>query len=222
MAKKRKRRSRAGLIISLILSLVLIAVISLGLYWYMFANVKALPGQWSRNIDITNNTVVNITDYMREAAMGDEIDVASLVGQMNVKIILTVDKDGKWLQQVDFESYNNCERQAKNALKQAVEQLIKNRMEKSYIENDRSIEEMVKDTVGMSLDSYLDKYGPQIIVSYDSLQNEYNIDTNYEADRNTITFISVEGDKSYEYAVANGMLAVDYGTESVIYHKEVE
>ena len=97
MAKKRKRRSRAGLIISLILSLVLIVVISLGLYWYMFANVKALPGQWSRNIDITNNTVVNITDYMREAAMGDEIDVASLVGQMNVKIILTVDKDGKWL-----------------------------------------------------------------------------------------------------------------------------
>lgn len=216
--RKRRKRNRAGIWISLVLILVMTIVIAAGAYWYMYANVKALNGKWNRAVDITNETVVNITKYLNEAALGNEIVVTEYVGRLTIEIDLEIDRDGNWIQSVNYDSYEHSKQQAKKALKQAVEDLIMARIDRSYIETSASADELVEKTIGMKLDSYLDKYAPEIITPYETLQEKYSVSMKYEADRNKITFLDVAGDESYNYAVANGMLAIDYGTESVIYH----
>lgn len=224
MAKKRKkRRRRSGMPIIIVLTILLLAVLIAGAVYYLFGNSLMLPGTWEREIDLTAQVTENIENYLKETAYGEEIDVRPYVEQITVTSRLTVTKDGEWAEVVDSDDYAEMTNKSLTALNRAVTELLGKRIADSYIETDLSVDELVKDAVGMNLTSYLSQYGPTLMPTYAELSEKYGCSATYESDREIITISPSMGDsKDYTYMTAKGTLVLDGKNSTVVYHKAEE
>lgn len=218
MARKKKKRI-IGLPIIISLVFVLIAMIGIIAYWYINGNKIRLPGEWYRQIDLTSQVKEGIEDYLNSATFGEEIEVDKYIDVVLVESHLSITDDGKLVEVIDDQSYADAKAKANDALKQAVSDLIQFRVEKNYIETDKTPEELVDETFGMDLSKYLSQYGPQLMPKYDELNAVYGVDATYEAERETIEIFSDET-VSCEYAVAGQMLVIDYPDKAAIYHSK--
>lgn len=216
MAKRRKRRSRIGIPVVIILMLIMVTMISVVAYWYINGDKLRLPGSWYREIDLTDTVKANMEEYLRSATLGNEVDANLFMDRIVITSELVITKDGQMNESIDAESYNKAKADAQEALKKAVSSLLATRIQQNYIETDMSIDELVEETLGMKLSEYLEQFGPQLIPAYNDLDSQYGMSADYEADREHMT---ISGENC-EYAVAAGMLVIDYQNGAIVYHNK--
>lgn len=216
--KKKKRRSMAPLII--IMSLILITVIGGGAFFYLNAYKLMLPGEWTREIDITDYAKEAAASYLSEAAFGDEISIEEYISDLKVTSMLQVTKEGEIVESLDRESYDQALKACQAGLEKAVSDLIERRIKESYIETDMSVDALINETFGMSLEGYLNEYGPKLIPDFEELEERYGSSAYYEASRDSIIIRNSETtDAEYNYAVSHGMLVIDYSDGAVVYYE---
>lgn len=211
---KRRRRSRVGIPVVIMLILVMLTMISVVAYWYINGDRLRLPGTWYRDIDITEDVKASMEEYLKGATLGNEVDTRLFIDKIVISSELVITKDGKMNESIDVNSYNEAKAKAQEAMKNAVSSLIATRIHQKFIDTDKSIDELVEETLGMNLSAYLEQFGPKLLPDYEELDKEYGMSADYEAGRETI---SISGQES-EYAVAAGMLVIDYQNGAVVYH----
>lgn len=222
MARKRRRGSAVPIIV--FLSLMLVAMVGAFLYLLLFSNTMMIRGEWSRQIDMTSYVRGSIQDYLDTANMGDEIDLDNYMSDMIVECRMVLDSDGNYTEQVVVDSYNTCKAQAMQVLKQAVGELLQKRMSAVKISTDKDVNTLVKEVSGMDIDSYLTKYGPQMLPELEEIQGENDRSGTYKADRSLIYISGGDGNTIGNqagnlYLVSNGTLVINYGDNTYIYTK---
>lgn len=219
--KRKKRHSKAPVII---LSILLLLVVSAGAAYYFFGNLLMLPGQWHRNIDITDSITLTIENYLREAAGGSEIRVSDYLEEQNLDYSITLNKDGTFWADISDSSYEECQKAAKDALRECVLALMKNRMELSSIDIETSTEDIVAEALGMSIDEYLNTYAPELLPPLSDYKNEYFQIGTFTCERNLIKFVSedgkpVWGKKGTEFLVSYETLVLSIDDATYIFRK---
>lgn len=218
--RKKKRKRISGLPIIIILILTLALLILGASYFYMNGNRLSLPGEWTREIDISDYAIKEAETYLQTAAYGDEVDVSKYIADVKVVSELTVTKDGIITERISKDSYDRAAALCMAGLEEAVRELIGKRIENTYIATDMSVDELVKETFNISLSDYLAEYGPTLIPDFTELENEYGRDVTYEATRDSMTITYSDGNVAdCSYAVAHGMLVIDYKDGAAIYYE---
>ncbi|MCR5799912.1 MAG: hypothetical protein K6G69_07545 [Lachnospiraceae bacterium] len=213
-----RHRSHTGLIIVLII--LLLFVLTAGALYVVFGAGIMLRGSWEREIDLTEDVRDGISEYMSTAIGGDDIDIALGEGDIRIKSVLTIGRDGTWVETVDRQSYEEAVVKSKACLEESVKALLEKRLADAYIESNRSVDELVNAALGMELDKYLDKCAPTVLPSYESLQEMYGSNTGYEA-KNDKVMLTDTG-KEITFKASSDMLVLIYTKEAVVYTRVKE
>lgn len=224
MARKRRKRNSAVPII-VFLTLMLVAMVGAFLYLFLFSNTLMIRGEWTRQIDMTAHVRHEIENYLDTANMGDEIDLDQYMTEMIVDCRMVLDADGVYAQRIDTDSYYACCEAASQVLKLAIGDLINKRMAAVKISSDKDVAAMVQDAAGMDIDSYLKKFGPQLMPDLADMQGENDESGSYTADRSMIYINNADGnpvglESGNLYLVSNSTLVINYGDNTYIYTKE--
>lgn len=207
---RRKRRVNIPAIILLLLTLLIICGC---VFIFYYGNQTMLRGEWQREIDITDYAVDSIASYL-----GQDMD-PNPDSRLTINLTLSVNKDGEWKQTVDEASYDEALQQAKSVLTGAVSDSLKKKIEDSYINTDMTVDELVVDATGMSLQKYLDEYGPQLLPNYSELMETYGMSASYVATRDSISLDMAGEMTEFGYVVTKDIFVIDNPEETVIYHK---
>lgn len=221
--KKKKKKRRSGMPIIIVLTILLIGILTAWGINYLFGNSMKLKGEWERKIDLTSQVRESMTIYLNDSSYAGAIDVSKYVNDIVITSRLSVTGDGEWIEKIDSDEYAYQTSQAKATLENAISDLLKARISESYIETDMSIDNLVNEAVGMNLISYLSKYGPVLVPSYEELSEKYGCNATFEADRESISLMSaLWGSRECSYLVTNETLVVDSKEETIVYHKAGE
>lgn len=220
--KKRRRRNQA--IIILVLSLLLISGLIYELYNSLFSNKLMLKGEWYRNMDMNAYVEDAIEDYLKTAALGEEIEIEQYLDGLQIRTNLIISKDGIMEETIDEESYEICKANAYNALAAAVDELVKKRMDMVNVTTSKDLSTLSMQATGMNTTEYLKEYGPKLLPGLDELKESMEYTRSYESDSHIIKIdVTDDGEttqKECEYLISHGTLVIDYGDESFVYHKK--
>lgn len=207
---RRKRRINIPVIILLLLTLLIIGGC---VFIFYYGNQTMLKGEWQREIDITDYAADSIASYL-----GQDMD-SNPDSRLTITLTLSVNKEGEWKQIVDEASYDEAFQQARSVLVKAVSDSLKKKIDESYINTDMTVDELVADATGMSLQKYLDEYGPQLLPDYSELAEIYGMSASYTATRDSISIDRAGEMKEFRYVVTKDIFVIDNPEETVIYHK---
>lgn len=218
----RRRRRLSGVPIIIVLAVLLLLVVSFGVIFVKYNNSRLLPGTWSRTIDVSSDMEEYIRTYLKDATLGSEIDVSKYVPEAFVKISVIFDKNGTFETHVDAESYEEALKSGREALKEALKDLITKRLEVSYIETQKDVDTLVNEALGMNLDSYLDEYGPQILPPLSDFDLKYSFKGYYKSDKDFIYFtdylnLPLRGETSNKYLISDDTLVINFSDGACVY-----
>ena len=218
MRARKKRRSALPIIILLIF--LIIGMATAGVLLFLYGKTQMINGEWERKIDVTDTVRENIREYISEASLDEEINIDDYLNSIEIESRLTITKEGSMKEGISYESYYDANEQAYDALEKIVIKLLESRIKSNYIETDKSMDELVNETVGTDLRQYLTAHGPKLMPTIEELEAIYGTDATYTADREKM-IISIAGseDENCDYAITNGMLVIDKKEGGVIYHK---
>lgn len=167
MAARRRRRGFGGVIAVFVIMLLLMSVM---IFFFLTKEERlAKKSKWMRKVDLTESVTEGIEDYIRLARLGDEIDVKSIVPSIEYNVILTFENKGEFEESLDQASYEECESLAYKAFEEAVTELVKKRLEAGgHTENPS---ELIAETLGCDLTTYLKENAPAILPSLDELNS---------------------------------------------------
>lgn len=183
--------------------IVAILLITLGVstafltYLHFFAeDDRDLSGEWSANLDMTEQAAVAALDWLRDIEavsispeeMGEYMQ--GLTIQVNIAFEETDRSAGTFDCNVVPESYAACRQAAYAAFALAFQDMLAERLRMAGYEGstDReAVEALVTETFGMSTVSYLMSYGPELLPSFEELQAQYGGSGTYEAAEETLT-----------------------------------
>jgi len=219
-----KKSSIIPVIILLVLFLMFITGITAFYILYGSQNAKA-KGDWITQVSIKDEIVKNANEYLKEAVLGDEIDMSDYFDDANVSVLLSVNKDGTYTKRIDDESVLFIESTVEEAMVSATADLILLRLKSvdPYYEKDEEPSKLVEQSIGMSLEDYLKAYGPSLVPQIDVLKERFEDEGTCTIENETITFVSSKTGKtcSYNYAV-NGSILVLYSSfenDSAVYNR---
>ena len=196
---RRRRRGFGSVIAVFVIMLLLMSVM---IFFFLTKEERlAKQSKWVRQVDLTESVTEGIEDYIRLARLGDEIDVKNLVPSVKYNVILTFKSKGEFDETLDKASFEECESLAYKAFEEAVTMLVKNRLEASGRTGDPS--ELISETLGCDLISYLKENAPAILPSYDELNK------------------ATEKSAKAETYLCNGntLVIVESGADPVLYEK---
>lgn len=197
-AAKRRRRGFGGIITVFVIMLL---IMTIGGYYILTKQDRlAKSSKWVRQVDLTTEAQDNIKDWISLAIMGDEIDVKSLVPELKVNIVLTIDSKGNWSEAVDKASYEDCEAKASAALKEGFLTLLGKRLSAADM-GTADEEALFKSALGMDVDTYFALHGPRLLPSLDEMLAQCN-----------------EG-YSANYLCNSESLVISDGAEAVLYNR---
>ena len=210
MSRKGKRkRGIGGFIIALcmFLGLSLGVAGAVGAFYRWSDPVKSLYGKWSATVDITDEPAVQVSNWLKSAAMGSQINVSEYLKDIKVSAILNLREDGTWEILADEGSYKEAKEKAYEGMAQALKALIALRFNSASKQTDpEAIEQLVHNTIGMSLVDYVSQYGPPIMPSFDELRLRFDKSGHYTADREVMV---IDDDITAPYMVNSEFLAID-------------
>lgn len=167
MAARKRRRGFGGVIAVFVIMLLLMSVM---IFFFLTKEERlAKQSKWVRQVDLTESVTEGIEDYIRLARLGDEIDVKNIVPSIKYNVILTFKSKGEFDETLDQASYEECEALAYKAFEEAVTELVKNRLEASGRSGNPS--ELITETLGCDLITYLKENAPAILPSFDELNS---------------------------------------------------
>lgn len=166
-------------------------------YLHFFSSdEEELSGEWTANLDMTEQAAVTALCWLQEIE-GVSVSLAELESymqgltvQVDLKFEQTGRSTGTFQCNVVPESYDACRQEAYEAFAAAFRELLAERLRMAgYTDSieEEAIEELVTETFGMSTDSYLMSYGPDLLPSLEDLQAEYDGSGTYEAAEDILT-----------------------------------
>lgn len=224
MSRRRGRR-RSGLPIIIILAVLLLLVITFGVVFLKFNNSRMLVGTWSRTYDVSPEISDYIDAYLKDAALGPEVNSVDYLPMAPIKVVLSINADGTFETHVDEDSYNECLKIGREALKESIKELMTKRLEISYVETDKDVDTLINEAVGMDLDSYLDSYGPEVLSPIENFRAQHNYKGYYKSDRDylyvtDVLNLPINGELSNEYLISNGTLVINFAKGAYVYTRE--
>ena len=174
----RTRKKRRSPILFIIIILILLTLIALLVYEHFFPRKYLPAGTWVYDDDLTAYTSEVIDDWISTADYDIEVPVKDSYEKVRVSIILQIDADGTYKQNVDKDSYDIAKKAAYHNLKTALEALINARftalgMADETGVSDEEIDELMQEAVGMSTAEYLRDAVSDILPDYETYAQNF-------------------------------------------------
>ncbi len=194
----RTRKKRRSPVIYIIIILILLTLIALLVYEHLFPRRYLPAGTWVYDDDLTAYTSEVIDDWISTADYDIEAPVKDSYEKVRVSIILQIDADGTYKQNVDKDSYDIAKKAAYHNLKTALEALINVRftalgMADETGVSDEEIDELMLEAVGMSTAEYLRKAVSDILPDYETYTQAYECNGTCMLDGEKIIFTDAGG-----------------------------
>ncbi|MBQ9334580.1 MAG: hypothetical protein IJS12_09630 [Lachnospiraceae bacterium] len=169
--KRKNRRSPIGYIVVIVIMATLLSL----LVYEHYHPIRKLPaGTWIREHDLSAVTDQAIHEWLHSAETGlTELPEADH-DTVTVNVILRIDADGGYSQQLDTASYEAAAECAYRNLEKSLRSVISARFTALGMTDesglpDADIDMLMRDAVGMSMDEYLHKAVPDIMPSQEEL-----------------------------------------------------
>lgn len=160
-------------------------------YLHFFASEEEeLSGEWSAELDMTEQVAVTALGWLQDiegvsVSLEDmDLYIPELTIQVSLILEQTERSGGTFHCNISQESYDACRQAAYEAFAMAFQDLLAKRLRMAGYTgsmDEEAIEGLVTETFGMSTDSYLMSYGPDLLPSLEDLQAEYGGSGTYEA-----------------------------------------
>ena len=215
----RKKRRRIKRIVLNLLFLLIIAgggVIAL----LFFKKTRPLPesfipGEYSTAADISAEAASKGQDWLNAAYMGEEADMASVLGELELSLKLNMGSDGSYSITLDEESIKKAEERAQAALADAFCDLAVLRL-KAAGEGDydrESARTRTEDKLGMSLTEYMKDYGPDMVRDAAELKAEYERSGSWEVKEGVLY---MDGQPLSSFAASEAIFVYDPGNGAAV------
>lgn len=190
------RKTIKNAVIILLLLTLGISTALLAYLHFFSSDEEELSGEWTANLDMTEQAAVTALGWLQEIE-GVSVSLADLESYMQgltVRVDLNFEQTGRstgtFQCNVVPESYDACKQAAYEAFAAAFQELLAERLRMAGYTGsieEEAIEELITETFGMSTDSYLMSFGPELLPSLEDLQAEYDGSGAYEAAENILT-----------------------------------
>lgn len=168
----------------MVIFLLLIILTGCGLlaYKYFFFKDRSYLGTWSREIDLRGYVMEEMNEWFNDPTTSANVvyDNTKVV----VKVDLTFTKDGKFVEKIDEASFSEAKTAAKELALSGLISFLEIRMENAGIEKgsvEKTVDELIEEALEMSASDYLEKKGPELLPTVDSLKEMYDLSGTYEA-----------------------------------------
>ena len=213
--KKSGKRSKKTKYIFIFLFIIIIIVL---VFLYLGREIN-IEGTYIREISIKDEVVKNIENYLSETSYADDINVSDYVDELIITGILTIDSEGNISEEIDKNSVNICKENAQMALGEIIKKVIENRLDMLKINNDESTDDLINETLSMSLEDYLDIYGPTIFPDEEQLNETYGRKAQYFINKNSLTLKEDDKVSEYEFFKSGNKLVIVCDDEAIVYHE---
>ena len=192
--QRRKRRRIRRICVTVFLVILAVVILMTGL---RLRTLSAFSGEYTRYIDITDRVVSNIAVWLSdvEGAQVDSEWVRSRTEDMIVSTELSFNpkglKRGSYTEELNNPSYGECEDRAYLLTADCLRELIIKRLSLiGYADSltDEEADALVKEALGMSLDSYIKNAGIHFMPDYNELTGEVTRTGDYRIRGNSITW----------------------------------
>lgn len=160
------------------------------IYLHFFAlDDSDFSGEWTTDLDMTQQAVVTALDWLQdiEGVSFSLGEMESYMQDLTVQVDLTMEQTsrlgGTFRCNIQPESYDACYQAAYEAFARGFLELLGERLRMADYPGDtgqEAVEDLVKETFGMSTVSYLMSYGPVLLPSLEDLQAQYDGNGTYE------------------------------------------
>lgn len=215
---KKKAKKTNGTKYIIVFVFVLAVILILG-FWYL-NNSTNISGTYLREISLNDVVEDNIEKYLLETSYADDINPGDYLDGLTITSVLTIDNEGNFSEEIDKDTVTICKDNAKKSLEEIVKTVIENRLDMLKIENNESTEDLINETLSMSLDDYLDEYGPDLIPDDDKLNQNYGRKAKYSINKNILELKETDKVSDYEFFKSGNKLVIVYGDEAIVYHEK--
>ncbi len=216
--RRKKKTSKAG---SIILSLLILLCVAGFAFYYFLGNSFLIKGNWTGSIDYSESVSESIKNYLRDVDGSENINVDDAVGNINITTSFRIESSDKFEKTIDEESYKAALGSAENSLKAVMQELLTSKLQAMEVQTDATIDELIQEMLGMSLEEYLNQYGPQLLPSFKDIAAEENRSGTYEYSRNSLKLSCLDGTiYDVRYLVSDEMLVLSIDGKEYIYKKE--
>lgn len=199
--------------------LVLFIIMALGfgglfVYSKFIKKDTGYVGTWEREVNITDYVTDVMDVWMDRALVGAVADYGD--EQVIVKVVLTLTDSGTWVESVDESYYNNVTKnQAVSLASEGLRDFLEKRIQSTGIstaEVGKTIDELVDEALGMTVEQYIEQYGPRILPDLNELKAMYNCDGSYNVKKDVLARSKSKGETIYESFVQKDDFLIITGT----------
>lgn len=217
----RKEKSAAGrghrlIVLLLLFVILLLAAIACGLSLRLYRRSDpTLAGRWRMEVDVTDSARMRANAWLQAAKSGDQIDAGTYLPQLTVRVELRLNEDGRWSRSVDEASLRDAGKQAERALGSALRELLRLRIKEAGrpVGSDAELDARIEDAVGMSVEAYLQDYGPALLP--EDLNTVYDGGGSWQLEGTQIRF---DGGAA-RYLADDALLVLAYGDRMEVYSR---
>ncbi len=183
------KKSVKNTILILLLITLGVSTVSLAYLHFLAADDKNLSGQWTAELDVTEQAAVTALGWLQEieAVSLTLEDMESYMQNLTIEVNLTLEQSGRsrgtFQCSVLKESYDACRQEAYEAFAGAFRALLTKRLRMAGYTGsteEAALEALAEEALGMSTVSYLMTCGPALLPSLEELQALYEGSGTYE------------------------------------------
>lgn len=215
---KKKKTSKVGI---LILSFIILLCIGGFAYYYFLGNSYLIEGKWVGRTDYSNDVINSVKDYLAGIEGIENINIDEQFENISIKTVFLINSSDTYEKVVDEDSYNVALDNAKSGLKTLMQELLTIELDSYEVKTDATIEELIQEMLGMSLDEYLEQHGPQLLPSLSDISEKENSSGTYDYSRDNLKLKDSNGNEaSVPYLVSDDLLVLSVDGTEYIYQKD--
>ena len=216
MQKSKSRKSNSGLVVVIVI-LILIIITAGALYYfkYFYAEERKHVGNWARQADVTDYVTESMAKWLADASLANSVNYGD--AKASIKVKLNVSGDGKYVETFDDASYEAAKNAAKEVAIVGLTSFLENRLEAAGVSGEKTgktVDELIQESIGMSVSDYLDNYGPELLPPSDVLREKILINGTYTVDGDVIVIVTKGRTTAIDFIAADGYFILSEETEN--------
>ena len=194
--REKKRRGHGALVIVLLLVILALAAIACLLALRLYGRADTgLAGSWRMQADLSETARSRANAWLKQAALGEQVDAADYLPRLHVDVRLTLSEDGRWTRRLEAADYEAALTQAQQGLAKALTELMRLRIAAAGRppETAGQAEARIVNAIGMSPAEYMRDHGPALLPALEELRAFYDGSGTWQADGRHLRFIVDDG-----------------------------
>lgn len=219
MRKERKSRGHKLIVLLLLFVILLLSAIACGLSLRLYRRSDPmLAGHWRMELSLSDIACAQANSWLRAAELGDQVDAGAYMPRLRVFTDLYLNEDGRWSRSLDMASLDAAEKQAEAALKEALRELLRLRIEDAGrpAGSDAELDQRMADAAGMSVEDYLAGYGPRLLPDTNTLRTFYDGSGSFQIDGVHLRF---DGLDDARYLADDALLVLEFVDRTEVYKR---